>query len=507
MKAIEELRKMLAEAQRPRNESSEKSLTEVDVSPKSAMADFRAILAEATSNTEKSSASMNEGEIVNISGETFKEENVAELTAKYLNQTKSQPDPAGIESRRWNDPLTRTSGEKFVTTKELQDHYGLFLNRIQQQLASLGGGGEVKFRYLDDVNRSTMLNENDNHLLEYDAASGKVQFTNKIGPIDRLNFDLTHIHDEERVPGTLCWSDEDQTLNLQHPSGVTQQIGQELYAYVRNRTGATIPDGTVVRFDGAEENGAARLLIAPFLANGTFPNLYGIGITTSDILDGDDGKVTVWGKLRELDTSTFNVGDILYASPNVAGGMTNVKPTAPNNVLPVAAVLRKDSSQGEIFVRPTIEQSFFYGSFVDTQDHTAALPNTPYAVPLNRTEFSSGVIRDPNDNTKIVVQQSGLYNFQFSIQFLSTNASAKDVYIWAKKNGDDIPDSSTRVSVVGNNVYFVAAWSFIVSLNANDFFQLMWAASDVTVRITAPAATAFSPTTPSTIMSVTQVAQ
>jgi hypothetical protein len=448
--------------------------------------------------------------------------NVADQIAEYVSRSqKRERHPAplvetvrddsrlveqdNIEKQRWNDPLLPLD-QKFVTMKDLNDHYSLFLKRIQQQLASLGGSGEVNFRRLDDVNRFTMTDGNNNHVLEYDAASGKVQFTADIGPIQTLWFDPEHV-DSRDDPGLLNWNKEDDTLNLHHPNGVTQQIGQELYAYVRNRTGSTIPNGSVVRFSGAEQNGTARLLVAPFLANGEFPNLYGLGITTTDILDGDDGFVTVWGKIRELNTSAFNVGDILYASPTVAGGMTNVKPTAPNNVLPIAAVLRKDAAQGEIFVRPTIEQRYFYGSFADTQSHNAALPNTPYGIPLNKTEFSSGVIRDPNNNTRIIVQQSGLYNFQFSTQFVSTNSSAKDVYIWARKNNVDIPDSSTRMSVVGNGVYFVASWNFVVSMNANDSFQLMWAATDTSVSIAAPPATAFAPATPSTLLSVTQVAQ
>jgi hypothetical protein len=499
MKAIEELRKMLLESQTPREEQKPAILELREMLLQAQKVKDLAHLAEADTSTQHPFSEI----VEDVSEQT--EEDIATLTAKYLGQN-TIPDPTTIETNRWNDPLRREPGDKFVTTKELQEHYSQFLSRIQQQLTSLGGGGEVKFRYLDDVNRATMLNGNNNHVLEYDAATGKVQFTSDIGPIQTLWFDPDHVDTRNDV-GLLNWNSADDTLNLHHPKGVTQQIGQELYAYVRNRTGQTIPDGTVVRFDGAEQNGTARLLVAPFLADGTFPNLYGLGITSSEIPDGEDGFVTVWGKLRDLNTAAFNVGDILYASPSVAGGLTNIKPTAPNNVLPVAAVLRKDATLGEIFVRPTIEQRYIYGSFADIQSHSATLPNTPYAVPINRTEFSSGVIRDPDNNTRIVVQQSGLFNFQFSTQFVSTNSSAKDVYIWARKNGTDIPDSSTRVSVVGNGVYFVAAWNFVVSMNANDYFQLVWATTDTAVSIAAPPATTFSPATPSTILTVTQVAQ
>lgn len=175
--------------------------------------------------------------------------------------------------------------------------------------------------------------------------------------------------------------------------------------------------------------------------------------------------------------------------------------------MPIAAVLSKDSENGEIFVRPTIEQRNPYGSFSDNESHSALSANTAYAIPINTTEFSDGVIRDPDDNTKIVVDQSGLYNFQFSTQFVSTNSAAKQVYVWARKNEIDIPHSATRLSVVGNGVYFVAAWNFVISMNANDNFQLMWATTDISVSITSPPATSFSPSIPSTLLTVTLVAQ
>ena len=48
------------------------------------------------------------------------------------------------------DPLTPLD-QKFVTYEKLQENYQLFVNRVQQQLASFGGGGETKLQYLDDI--------------------------------------------------------------------------------------------------------------------------------------------------------------------------------------------------------------------------------------------------------------------------------------------------------------------------------------------------------------------
>lgn len=330
--------------------------------------------------------------------------------------------------------------------------------------------------------------------------------TTGISNVDYILFDPTHV-DTANTEGVLAWNQDDNTLNIHHPAGVVQQVGQEVYIKVRNRTGVKIPNGTVVKFSGAEQDDStSRLLVEPFLGNGATPNLYGLGIATQDIENDGDGFVTVWGKLKEINTNAWNVGDILYVSPSNAGQMVNVKPTAPNNVMPIAIVLKKSATQGEIFVRPVVEQRLMYGSFSDKQSHTANTANTAYPIPLNTTEFSNGVSTAVGDNTKIVVSQSGLYNIQFSTQFVSTNSAAKDVYIWARKDGQDIPDSATRLTISGNDVYTVAAWNFVVSLNPNNYFQLMWATTNTTASITAPTATAFAPGIPSTLLSVTQVA-
>jgi len=68
------------------------------------------------------------------------------------------------------DPLTPLD-QNFVTLDQLQQHYRLFINRIQQQLATIGGGGETRLEFLDDVDRNSA--KVDGRFLKYDAASGK----------------------------------------------------------------------------------------------------------------------------------------------------------------------------------------------------------------------------------------------------------------------------------------------------------------------------------------------
>lgn len=58
----------------------------------------------------------------------------------------------------------------FVTFSDLKNHYADFINKINHQLSTLGGGGEVLMSRLDDVDMATVT---DGDFISYDAASGK----------------------------------------------------------------------------------------------------------------------------------------------------------------------------------------------------------------------------------------------------------------------------------------------------------------------------------------------
>ena len=68
------------------------------------------------------------------------------------------------------DPLTPLD-QNFVTLDQLQSHYRLFINRIQQQLSTIGGGGETRLEFLDDVDRTSA--KTDGYVLAYQASTGK----------------------------------------------------------------------------------------------------------------------------------------------------------------------------------------------------------------------------------------------------------------------------------------------------------------------------------------------
>ena len=304
----------------------------------------------------------------------------------------------------------------------------------------------------------------------------------------------------------MAWNDADQTVDLGMEYDVVQQIGLETYARVANFTGITIPNGTVVGFTGAVPDSA--LSVAPYLANGATNTLYIVGVMTHDLPDsGDKGYCTVWGFVRDVDTSAFTLGDILYASPTVAGGLTKVKPTAPNNVVPIAAVLQVSATNGVIFVRPTIEQQIYYGEFTKLNSQSPAVINTAYALTFTNTEIANGVSIG-GTTSQIVIAQAGLYNLACSVQITSTNSSQKSIWAWLRKNGTtDLPNSARVASITLNNGYVVVTLNEVASLLAGDFIEVMYAADSTNVSIATVAATAFAPAAPAVIFAVTQTEQ
>lgn len=147
---------------------------------------------------------------------------------------------------------------------------------------------------------------------------------------------------------------------------------------------------------------------------------------------------------------------------------------------------------------------FPYGAFHDTTTQTAAATGTAYAVTFNSTDLSNEVtVGSPT--SRIVVTNAGIYNFQFSLQLDKASGAAGHTYIWARVNGVDIANSASEVAVQGTVAETIAAWNFVLSMNANDYFQLMWSVDDTNIQIKAVTAAAPVPAIPSVILTATFV--
>jgi hypothetical protein len=103
----------------------------------------------------------------------------------------------------------------------------------------------------------------------------------------------------------------------------------------------------------------------------------------------------------------------------------------------------------------------------------------------------------------VYVDRIGTYNFQFSAQLLKSGGGSGNVYIWYRVNGADIANSATIVTLAGSSSASVAAWNFVVEMNAGDYFELVWSTNNTNCEIHAAAASAPVPAIPSVILTVT----
>jgi hypothetical protein len=84
-------------------------------------------------------------------------------------------EPSDVKVQK--DPITPLD-QKFATLDDLQKHYSTFLSRIQQQLSTLGGGGETRLRYLDDiVGIATNSGAYNGKYLEWNSTTNRAEFT------------------------------------------------------------------------------------------------------------------------------------------------------------------------------------------------------------------------------------------------------------------------------------------------------------------------------------------
>jgi hypothetical protein len=149
-------------------------------------------------------------------------------------------------------------------------------------------------------------------------------------------------------------SDQFQTMVFQMNGSVVQHVGEE--QFFRIKCQGTITKGQVVSFAGTL--GSSGGLIGKAATGLTVDQAnYILGVADESGINNDWIFVTSFGEVKGINTTggaeNWVQGQILYYNPAVTGGLTKTKPTAPNAITVVAAVVNVGTSNGILFVRPT----------------------------------------------------------------------------------------------------------------------------------------------------------
>ena len=173
--------------------------------------------------------------------------------------------------------------------------------------------------------------------------------TIEVGGVSTPWLDLDTSYTGTTEVGRFSWDIDNATSDLGLNNNVVLKVGQDDMWYVKNQTGSSIPKGTAVMAVGTL-GASGRILVAPMVADGSVSPKYLLGITAEIITNGSDGYVLAKGKLRQVNTSAYTDGQVLWCSPTTPGTLTATEPQAPNLKLPIAFVVNA-ANNGVIAVR------------------------------------------------------------------------------------------------------------------------------------------------------------
>jgi hypothetical protein len=208
-----------------------------------------------------------------------------------------------------------------------------------QVLVSQGGAGSVQWATITETQDLQSVLDNGN------SATEDIVLT---GTIEAITLTVN-----SSTPGTIdgkgdiVWSEERGTLEVGLVDNNTMNVGQDNIWLVR--ANSAITKGQVVYAYGTV-GASGKIVVEKYLADGSIPSRYIIGIAIADINVSEEGYVMSLGKIKGINTSTYTEGDVLWCDPAVAGGLTNVEPTAPDIKSAMAFVISADNN-GTIAVR------------------------------------------------------------------------------------------------------------------------------------------------------------
>jgi hypothetical protein len=143
--------------------------------------------------------------------------------------------------------------------------------------------------------------------------------------------------------------------------------------------------------------------------------------------------------------------------------------------------------------------NFPFGAFQSLVDQPIATANTAYAMTLDTTDFSNGVTT--SNSSRINVTNAGLYNLQWSGQFVNTDSQIHDSSVWLRVNGTNLTGSTGFLSIPnshgGVDGHLIVGWNYFLELAQNDYVELYWSATNTSISLQHFAAQT-SPTRPST---------
>jgi hypothetical protein len=249
----------------------------------------------------------------------------------------------------------------------------------------------------------------------------------------------------------------------------------------------------------------------------------GIFATTgSNVFIGNQtitGSFLVSGSTTQIGNNTLLGNTYLYGNIDVSGS-TNFH----NHIITMSGSMFTSGSQvitGSLDINGNVNVAsgsefylagnklFNYAQFSDTTTQSGSA-NTAYSMKFNTTDVAHEV--SIVSGSRITVDNTGLYNLQFSAQLDNSANTNEIVDIWFAVTGSNVANSNTQLAInkaqAGNFGKTVAAWNILLPLSASNYVEIKWSATNSTITLASVGTQSNPnrPAVPSVIATLTQIA-
>ena len=142
----------------------------------------------------------------------------------------------------------------------------------------------------------------------------------------------------------------------------------------------------------------------------------------------------------------------------------------------------------------------YYCIFYDTAKQTA-FTSTATPVKFNFKQIANKINitnNTANNPTRIVVLEAGIFQVNYHLQFIKSDAGADEIIVWFRKNSAAIAYTNNTYIIQGLGIKNTINNNFLLELDANDYIELFFSVKNVNTALQGTTSTTATPSRPAT---------
>jgi len=150
-----------------------------------------------------------------------------------------------------------------------------------------------------------------------------------------------------------------------------------------------------------------------------------------------------------------------------------------------------------------------FGSFYDTAKQITPI-TTASVVKFNFMNFANNIAITNNSSglpTRITVNNGGLYNVKYTLQFIKTDGANDEVSVWIRRNSSSYANTNNTYTITGLGIKNMISNSFFIELGDNDYVEIYFSLKNInTILVSSnPQLTPSRPATPAAMVSMQRI--